>query len=590
MADLIFKSPQEINLKITAYNNCDDVQLCWRTLANDEKDYPIIGSLGFMIERQRQKEGQWLDTEILRNRVGFTEQPDDNNAESLSRPSSVWPFQRYDWTDHGANNGEIVRYRISAVKYVDGEIGIAELSPICVSSWTTAIEVSAKASDDISVYFNRGTVMSQYVARIAREKKWSPADIAANVKDLKEPLRLFLSGELRTAMLNILDKIIANPFLELYAALYELSDKELIAKLVLIGKRAHVVLSDGSNKGEKDGHVIYKDGNEKSRATLVAGKVDVTDRILGRLGLGHNKIMIVVDNRTDKAKSVWTGSTNWSTSGLCTQLNNGIYFEKEEIAKLYYDYWKILQASGSEFTDDLVSHNSQPKSVNNVDVWFTRTAVPQPVGNTPIDIQAIQNIVSNAKESILYVMFQPGPEPLKTIVLKDMEPNIYVRGVVSTLIPSNREKFELISDGTKRRYETDLIQPNGVNKDFGWWVKEVARREFIPNVGFAITHTKMIVVDPFSDNPTVITGSHNFSASASQSNDENFVVIKGNKKLAEHYAVTCVAMYNHYRWRAYLYDKAVNHQNPWQHLSIDPIWQNEYLKSKRLIKHLDQWC
>src|SRR6267378_6846954 len=57
----------------------------------------------------------------------------------------------------------------------------------------------------------------------------------------------------------------------------------------------------------------------------------------------------------------------------------------------------------------------------------------------------------------------------------------------------------------------------------------VTRNEFIPMqggvVGFAIVHSKLIVVDPFT-NPVVVTGSHNFSGSASSKNDENFVIIR----------------------------------------------------------------
>jgi phosphatidylserine/phosphatidylglycerophosphate/cardiolipin synthase-like enzyme len=50
----------------------------------------------------------------------------------------------------------------------------------------------------------------------------------------------------------------------------------------------------------------------------------------------------------------------------------------------------------------------------------------------------------------------------------------------------------------------------------------------------------------------VITGSHNFSPSASQKNDENLVIIRGNKALAQAYAVHINGVYDGYSWRAYL--------------------------------------
>jgi phosphatidylserine/phosphatidylglycerophosphate/cardiolipin synthase-like enzyme len=68
----------------------------------------------------------------------------------------------------------------------------------------------------------------------------------------------------------------------------------------------------------------------------------------------------------------------------------------------------------------------------------------------------------------------------------------------------------------------------------------------------AIVHSKCIVIDPFSDDCAVITGSHNFSDAASAKNDENLVIIKGNKQLAQAYALHINGVYDHYSWRAYL--------------------------------------
>jgi hypothetical protein len=68
----------------------------------------------------------------------------------------------------------------------------------------------------------------------------------------------------------------------------------------------------------------------------------------------------------------------------------------------------------------------------------------------------------------------------------------------------------------------------------------------------AIVHSKAIVIDPFSDQCAVITGSHNFSVSASEKNDENLVIVRGNKKLAQAYALHINGVYDHYSWRAFL--------------------------------------
>ena len=59
-----------------------------------------------------------------------------------------------------------------------------------------------------------------------------------------------------------------------------------------------------------------------------------------------------------------------------------------------------------------------------------------------------------------------------------------------------------------------------------------------------------MIGDPNGDDPVVITGSHNFSASASEKNDENLIIIRGDKALAQAYAVNVQAVYDHYNFRA----------------------------------------
>src|SRR3954469_13079093 len=112
-------STRGTELKLMAYSNCDDVQLFWRVSVEGIADSPIPGCLGFMIERQRMQDNrEWAPVEILRNRVAFVDQPEPaalDDPKELSRPSNIWPFQRYEWTDHGANNRQTLRYRISAV-------------------------------------------------------------------------------------------------------------------------------------------------------------------------------------------------------------------------------------------------------------------------------------------------------------------------------------------------------------------------------------------------------------------------------------------------------------------------------------------
>jgi phosphatidylserine/phosphatidylglycerophosphate/cardiolipin synthase-like enzyme len=61
-------------------------------------------------------------------------------------------------------------------------------------------------------------------------------------------------------------------------------------------------------------------------------------------------------------------------------------------------------------------------------------------------------------------------------------------------------------------------------------------------------HSKIVVVDPFGSNPVVMTGSHNLGPKASQSNDDNLLIIKNAPGLAAEYAVNILGVYGHYKW------------------------------------------
>jgi hypothetical protein len=433
--------------------------------------------------------------------------------------------------------------------------------------------------------------MSQYVARIARKNDWSAEEIKEHIKELEEPLRRFLAGELRVELLRLLDEVIENPDLSFYAALYELSDSELIQRLQLLRGRAHIVLSNGSDSSAGG------DGNAAARQALNSAEVDVHDRMLASKGLGHNKFGVVVRTLGKKALKAWTGSTNWAATGLCTQLNNGILIENEAVAQAYLEQWDKLAIAGNGFPADLVSANAEsPQSADKIDVWFTRVRNSSTHDVEPgKDIKSLIELVNSAQSVILYIMFQPGPQPLASILLKAQEPNMVVKGVVSTVTSTNEEQFALLGvDKESKQYKTALIQPEGIGKSFSAWVEEVTRLQFLttpqnPGIGHAITHAKMIVIDPLSDNCKVITGSHNFSKAASEKNDENFVVIHGNKALAEAYSVACLATYEHYRWRAYVKEKTEAGEPIWDHLSDSAAWQNQCL-SDAVKQTLSLWC
>ena len=65
-------------------------------------------------------------------------------------------------------------------------------------------------------------------------------------------------------------------------------------------------------------------------------------------------------------------------------------------------------------------------------------------------------------------------------------------------------------------------------------------------------HAKTLVIDPLGENPKVLIGSANFSEASCSDNDENAMLITGNKRLAAIIATEFMRMYDHYKSRFYI--------------------------------------
>ena len=555
------------------HTNGDDCFLAWSMP-------PAPNCWGFAISRDLKTAGGKKYSGYIHNWVGFE---GDANPPHSHKPSNEWPFQRYTWTDHGVSEGDTVSYEVAPVLATpDGltvdRAGSAKVGPVSV---TTA------GDRGVSAYFNRGILLSQFMAR-RLGSDFTKGDLAKVKSELKKndnPLRHFLMGQLGARLLELLGQAKDEGW-EVYAALYELEDEELVNGLKALKKRAHVVLANGSKK--KKG----TDGNVNA-AKVLNGVVDLSRRMLWSEGLGHNKF-VVFAKASAKPSLVWTGSTNWASTGLCTQLNNGVLIQDAALAKVYKEQWQLLKddrrvgrgGADMHFGTGLMASNDKAKaSVGNKKkgwtVWFTRTSAAQ-------DMDALAKLINGAKKAILFLMFEPGNSGLLQVIqarlspaAESFDPDLYVQGVVNTIKPAKDQenvRVELVQRGRSKPFDLRVIQPEGMRDGLAGWAAEVTRRDFLLGqgglIGHAIIHSKIIVIDPFTD-PIVITGSHNFSPAASSKNDENVLVVRGNAGLAERYAVNIMGVYQHYRWRSYLQQCAQNNLPPWDGLKKNAEWQNK---------------
>jgi phosphatidylserine/phosphatidylglycerophosphate/cardiolipin synthase-like enzyme len=115
--------------------------------------------------------------------------------------------------------------------------------------------------------------------------------------------------------------------------------------------------------------------------------------------LGHNKFGVITKNGMPVA--ALTGSTNWSPTGLCTQINNLIVIDDPEVARTFKDQWERLKDAGDNTPPSLVTENSQVKSPQiakgdgKVDVWFTRT-------HNQVEMDAAIDLIQKAENGIIF--------------------------------------------------------------------------------------------------------------------------------------------------------------------------------------------
>lgn len=577
-----------MSTEISVITNCDDAVIFWRS------DKPIKDCYGFAIERERKVNGS-IERKPLDNMTGFEK---DKPKQGEHRPSTVWPFQRYWWADHSAASGDKLRYRATPMVHKAGGDLVQDVSGR--SDWTPWVNLSGDAGDGISSYYNRGLVISQFMARYLddlRQKKnlksldAALAEFKKSIGQHELPIRQFLSGKLREEMLQLVQDAKKNGQ-HLYGALFELDDDELVGALAALKGRGHLVLANGSitaKKGEGAANARKRDENAAARKQLVDAGLEVHGRFLSPGALGHNKFLVIGGADAKNARAAWTGSTNWTKTGLCTQINNGLLVENAAFAAQYLQQWVRLRDAGSAFPATLVESNNSPKKVavgkSKTDAWFTRTA-------KGVDLEAIDAVLNAAEHGVLFLMFMPGSKGSLGTINKMLAKGgkLYIKGVVSTLPPESKDAGDHVdvsihTGGTKHAVGLDIVQPEGIRQPFANWAATVTRNQFLAGVGHAIVHSKIIVVDPFTK-PVVITGSHNFSSSASGTNDENFVIVRGNQDLALDYAAHILSVYHHYRWLAFVNEMQAKGQDPKAWLDENDAWQKISADGR---KELDFW-
>lgn len=185
---------------------------------------------------------------------------------------------------------------------------------------------------------------------------------------------------------------------------------------------------------------------------------------------------------------------------------------------------------------------------------------------------------------ILFLAFYPGQRGKDSIIGEAIEigranPALIIAGAVSSAqaMPNYPERDDgdddrhapaTFEEGNISIIRASRLEDTALAAGFG---KEILTAH--NGIG-AIIHDKIVVIDPNSDDCTVIVGSHNLGYKASYSNDENLLIITGDRILAEAYAVHVLDVFDHYRFRALESDLSVEGRSAWSgFLATSDDWQ-----------------
>lgn len=218
--------------------------------------------------------------------------------------------------------------------------------------------------------------------------------------------------------------------------------------------------------------------------------------------LMHNKFLVADAALPDKSW-VMSGSTNWTTGNMTDDYNNTIFVQDQSLARAYtLEFEEMFGSSGSQPDPTqacfgAAKHDNTPHqflvSGRKVESYFS------PSDRTTRRI--VEVLQSAQAEALFALYFFTKDEPAQALVQAHAS-GIQTRGIIDDL-GSGSEYNYLLSNSVqvKPHPQPDLL------------------------------HHKYAVVDAAQNlsDPTVLTGSHNWTQTAETANDENTLIIHDPK-------------------------------------------------------------
>lgn len=450
--------------------------------------------------------------------------------------SNEAPFQRFHWNDYTLDARKSYLYEIFPAF---GEPCALELGDPLQLPFRPSPEIE----NDIGIYFNRGVTSAQaYLDRF----KGAPPDA---VED--GAAYTWLSRGLKESLITFIQQ--AGRRDELHVAIYEFHDEEVAAAL----KKA---VTKQKCKVEIVVHATDDKATKLSKANLATHDLEAHAVLRTNVGnISHNKFVVLLSD--GKPRAVWTGSSNFSENAFYFQTNNALVLPQPEVARIYEDYYQVLRedpalgrpAQGESFAQDqveAVNASYRPPPGLDSDVLFS------PVRQDHV-IDTTIGLLASAKSAVFVSAPFAMEKPIVEALGKN-EARILEYGLVNT---TAKKKI----DGLKRKY-TRFITPSVLKTYMG---RKWDARAF----GAHKIHSKLVIVDPWGKDPAILVGSSNHSDESCRRNDENNLLIRGERRIIAVMATEFLRMYDHYKSRDFINDMQRNTASPKdRYLADSEVW------------------
>ena len=510
---------QSDDVSVKAYAGTSGVILAF-DVAEDRRE----GLLGFAIERSGgNRPHKWL--------AGGLAFPGVERRPGEFAASDAAPIQKFRWSDYTVFPDTTYRYVIHPVYGEPGALRVDPGPPITVMT-------SSITRGDHRVVFNRAAAASQAFSRQfpeveeelerARKEKRKPVMPARALAWLSRGALEQIMGFCARAL---------DPTWALDIAIYEYELQEIRDAIDAARHRGadvrivfHAKPDDKQTKLNEE-HVAEWPASQK--------RARVTSRIC------HDKFMVLsrVSNERRSPAAVLCGSTNFTHNGVYRQANVVHTANRPELAQQYLALFEVLFGGATPGeTRKWININNPLSSDAPIVAGFSPRS-----GEVDLDLFAAE-IRGAARDVLFCTAFDLNERVLEALKGKPHD------AILRFGLQNSRDKIT----GIHRDRTADFIATAMLNAGLEGFLKESTAGQR----GNILIHTKLVVIDFTSDAPTVISGSHNLSESASSGNDENFLIIRGALEVADCYGVELMRLYDHYRFRW--------HQSPRSHNPDDP--------------------